>query len=51
MAIFTAFQATDMRRDLWPGIVVERSGFTIVATDGVRVASFDGRFSYPVPQR
>ena len=47
MAIFTAFQATDMRRDLWPGIVVERGGFNIVATDGVRVASFDGRFSFP----
>jgi Ca2+-binding RTX toxin-like protein len=47
MAIFTAFQATDMRRDLWPGIVVERGGFTIVATDGVRVASFDGRFAFP----
>ena len=47
MAIFTAFQATDMRGDLWPGIVVERTGFEIVATDGVRVASFDGRFAYP----
>jgi hypothetical protein len=47
MAIFTAFQATDMRRDLWPGIVVERTGSSIVATDGVRVASFDGRFLYP----
>jgi hypothetical protein len=47
MAIFMAFQATDMRRDLWPGIVVERTGSSIVATDGVRVASFDGRFAYP----
>ena len=47
MATFIANQATDMRADLWRGIVVANDNATIIATDGTRVARFDGSFSYP----
>ncbi len=47
MATFIASQATDMRVDLWRGIVVDSNADTIVATDGTHIARFDGAFSYP----
>lgn len=47
MAVFRAYQATDMREDLWGGIVVERSRTSIVATDGSHVSTFGGSFQYP----
>lgn len=47
MAILRAFQATDMRQDLWGGVVVERGFRTITATDGVHVSTYGGAFSFP----
>jgi Ca2+-binding RTX toxin-like protein len=47
MATFIASQATDMRVDLWRGIVVAANGDSIVATDGTRTALFAGDFSFP----
>jgi Ca2+-binding RTX toxin-like protein len=47
MATFIASQATDMRADLWRGIAVDSDRETIIATDGVHLARFDGSFSYP----
>ncbi len=47
MATLTAFEATDMRVDLWRGVVIDSGRDTIVATDGAHVSRFDGSFSYP----
>lgn len=47
MAVLRAYQATDMRLDLWGGIVVERGFREIVATDGAHVSSYGGTFSFP----
>ncbi|MFO1104894.1 MAG: calcium-binding protein [Amaricoccus sp.] len=47
MAVFRAYQATDMGNDLWGGVVVERGRTSIVATDGNHVGTFGGLFQYP----
>ncbi len=47
MATLTAYQATNMRVELWPGVVIARSAHTITASDGAHVASFGGSFTYP----
>lgn len=47
MATFIASQATDMRADLWRGIVVASGRDTILASDGAHTARFDGAFGYP----
>lgn len=47
MAVFRAYQSTDMRDDLWGGIVVERGRISIVATDGTHVGTYGGLFQFP----
>ncbi len=47
MAVLRAFQATDMRQDLWGGVVLDRGFREITATDGTHVSAYGGAFSYP----